>query len=263
MLQRIGVFDSGIGGLTVLRELRRVFPALDMVYLGDLARVPYGGRSVETITRYARDDMRFLLRFGLDAVVVACGTVSSNSLEPLRKEFPVPVYGVIDSAARLAEASADAGAGGVIGTRATVASGAYERALHALNPRLRVISQACPLIVPLVENGVAPDDPVAELVCARYMEPFRRERTDALILGCTHYPVYRSAFQRLLPQTRMIHVGEALAEFLREEFGGCTGGEGRTEYYVTERSAAFDETVRIMDQTVDPSSIRVETDFLG
>lgn len=117
--------------------------------------------------------------------------------------------------------------------------------------------------MPLVENGVAPDDPVAELVCARYMEPFRRERTDALILGCTHYPVYRSAFQRLLPQTRMIHVGEALAEFLREEFGGCTGGEGRTEYYVTERSAAFDETVRIMDQTVDPSSIRVETDFLG
>ena len=255
MLRRIGVFDSGIGGLTVLRRLREAFPVLDMIYLGDLARVPYGGRSVETITRYAVDDAAFLLRRDVDAVVAACGTVSSNSLDALRERFDVPIYGVIDSAARRAAAT-KTGAVGVIGTQATVKSGAYERRIHAADPSVRVISRACPLIVPLVENGVGPGDILAETVCGRYLADFREAGIDRLIMGCTHYPLYRTAFERLLPDAEMIDVGEALAADLREIFGEGAG-EGRTEFFVTERSAAFDELVRNSDPRVDPESIRV------
>ena len=188
-MHRIGVFDSGIGGLTVLRQLRRAFPQLDMVYLGDTARVPYGGRSVETITHYAEDDVRFLLRKDVEMIVIACGTVSSNSLGALRKKFDLPICGVIESAAKLAASVTKTRSVGVIGTQATVKSGAYETSIRAIDPGVRVISRACPLFVPLVENGIAPDDIVAETVCSRYMEAFDGENIDALIMGCTHYPV--------------------------------------------------------------------------
>ena len=253
-MKRIGVFDSGIGGLTVLRTLRESFPALDMVYLGDLARVPYGGRSVETICSYARDDVEFLLRRGVEAVVVACGTVSSNSLDYLRERFDVPIYGVIDSAAEKAARHTRTGVVGVIGTQATVKSGAFERRIRAVDGGVRVISKACPLIVPLVENGVAPDDPVAELVCERYLAAFEGQDADQLIMGCTHYPIYRSAFEKLLPGVAMIDVGQALAQELRAAFGPVSGS-GAIEYYVTEHSAAFSELVRNIDGSVDPDAI--------
>ena len=255
-MKRIGVFDSGIGGLTVLRRLRSAFPDLDMVYLGDLARVPYGGRSVETISRYAADDVDFLLRRGVEAVVVACGTVSSNALDYLKERYPLPLYGVIESAAKKAAARTRTGAVGVIGTQATVKSAAFRKKLLAADGTLRVISKACPLIVPLVENGVAPDDPLAELACRRYLTAFDGEDIDTLIMGCTHYPIYRPAFEKLLPGVEMIDVGQALAEELLPVFGGSAAA-GTTEYYVTERSAAFDELVRNIDPEVDPAAIRV------
>ena len=257
MLRRIGVFDSGIGGLTVLRQLRRAFPQLDMVYLGDLARVPYGGRSVETIVRYARDDVRFLLRFGVDAVVAACGTVSSNAMDALRESFDLPVYGVIESAAARAVRLTKTGSVGVIGTQATVNSGAYERVIRSIDPEIRVFSRACPLFVPLVENGVAADDIVAETITDRYLSAFDGKDVDVLIMGCTHYPVYRAALEKRLPGAAMVDVGEALAASLRDDLGAGMG-EGRVEYYVTERSAAFDQVVRIMDSDVDPADIRIE-----
>ena len=253
-MKRIGVFDSGIGGLTVLRRLRESFPELDMVYLGDLARVPYGGRSVESNCSYARDDVEFLLRRGVEAVVVACGTVSSNSLDYLRERFDLPIFGVIDSAAETAARRTRTGAVGVIGTQATVKSGAFERRIRAADSAVRVISKACPLIVPLVENGVEPSDPVAELVCGRYLSAFDGQDIDQLIMGCTHYPIYRTAFEKLLPGVEMIDVGQALAARLRSEFGSVSGG-GVTEYYVTEHSAAFNELVRNIDGTVDPDAI--------
>ena len=253
---RIGVFDSGIGGLTVLRQLRRAFPQLDMVYLGDLARVPYGGRSVDTINRYACDDVDFLLRHDVEAVVVACGTVSSNSLDLLREKYPLPIYGVIESAAARAAALTKTGSVGVIGTQATVNSGAFERAIRALRPEIRITAQACPLLVPLVENAVPPEDILAETVCHRYLSVFDGNGTDVLIMGCTHYPLYRSAFEKRLPTVTMIDVGEALAEALTPAFGR-SGGTGHVEYYVTERSAAFVELVRAIDETVDPTDIRV------
>ncbi len=255
-MKRIGVFDSGIGGLTVLRQLRGSFPALDMVYLGDLARVPYGGRSVETICSYAADDVEFLLRRGVEAVVVACGTVSSNSLEFLRERYDLPVYGVIDSAAKKAARHTRSGSVGVIGTQATVNSGAFERHILAENGAIRVTSRACPLIVPLVENGVGPEDVVARTVCGRYLASFEGKEIDELIMGCTHYPLYRSAFEKLLPGVEMIDVGQTLAEELKEEFGPVSGS-GRTEYFVTERSAAFGALVRNIDSAVDPADISV------
>ena len=256
-MHRIGVFDSGIGGLTVLRKLRRAFPQLDMVYLGDTARVPYGGRSVETITHYAEDDVRFLLRKDVEMIVIACGTVSSNSLGALRKKFDLPICGVIESAAKLAASVTKTRSVGVIGTQATVKSGAYD----TIDPGVRVISRACPLFVPLVENGIAPDDIVAETVCSRYMEAFDGENIDALIMGCTNYPVYRPALEKRLPGVRMIDVGEALADALRPLFAESRG-TGAVEYYVTERSAAFDEIVRVMDGALDPAAIRVENAFI-
>ena len=256
MVRRIGVFDSGIGGLTVLRQLRRAFPQLDMVYLGDLARVPYGGRSVETINRYARDDVEFLLRHDVDAIVVACGTVSSNSLGALREKYSFPIYGVIDSAAARAAQLTRSGSVGVIGTQATVNSGAFDRAIRAIRPDIHVTARACPLIVPLVENAVPPEDILAETVCDRYLADLDDGRTDVLIMGCTHYPLYRTAFEKRLPGVTMIDVGEALSAALRPVFGECPG-TGHMEYYVTERSAAFTELVRTIDSTVDPGDIRV------
>lgn len=253
---RIGVFDSGVGGLTVLRQLRRVFPHLDMVYLGDLARVPYGGRSVDTINRYACDDVEFLLRRQVDAVVVACGTVSSNSLDTLRDLYSLPIYGVIDSAAARAAALTVTGSVGIIGTQATVNSGAFVRSLRSLSPALQVTAMACPLIVPLVENAVAPEDILAETVCGRYLSVFDHTDTDVLIMGCTHYPLYRKVFEKRLPGVTMVDMGEALAQALLPVFG-TGGGEGRTEYFVTERSAAFAQLVRAIDATVDPAAIQV------
>ena len=255
-MERIGVFDSGIGGLTVLRRLRTAFPRLDMVYLGDLARVPYGGRSVDTILRYAVDDVEFLLRRKVDAVIVACGTVSSNALDALQRRYELPVYGVIESASRRAAARTRTGSVGVIGTQATVKSGAFRRHVETADPAVKVTEQACPLIVPLVENGVGSDDPLAEMVCRRYLAAFEGKNVDALIMGCTHYPLFRPAFEKLLPGVEMIDVGQALAEDLQQAFPR-TGGSGRTEYFVTERSAAFDELVRNIDPGVDPDAIRI------
>lgn len=260
-MRRIGVFDSGIGGLTVLRQLHRAYPQLDMVYLGDLARVPYGGRSVETITKYAEDDVRFLLQKDVEAIVIACGTVSSNSLDALRGKFDLPIYGVIESAAAKAVAITKTGSVGVIGTQATVRSSAYERLIRDMAPAVRVSSQACPLFVPLIENGIAPEDIVAETIVDRYLRSFDDKNIDALIMGCTHYPVFRPALKKRLPGVQMIDVGEALADALSGEFGGADG-TGVIEYYVTERSAAFDEIVHIMDDSVDTASVHVENSFI-
>ena len=146
-------------------------------------------------------------------------------------------------------------------TAELVKSGAYETSIRAIDPGVRVISRACPLFVPLVENGIAPDDIVAETVCSRYMEAFDGENIDALIMGCTHYPVYRPALEKRLPGVRMIDVGEALADALRPLFAESRG-TGAVEYYVTERSAAFDEIVRVMDGALDPAAIRVENAFI-
>ena len=197
MHQPIGVFDSGIGGLTVVKALRDLLPHEDISYIGDTARVPYGNKSAETVERYALELAELLLRENAKLIVVACNTVSSVAIPKLRAALPVPVIGVIEPGAHAAIALTRNRHVGVIGTRATIRSGAYENALRALNVHVRVSSRACPLLVPLIEEGLL-DDELTDLTLARYLEPMMNDGIDTLVLGCTHYPLLAPAIARAL-----------------------------------------------------------------
>src|SRR5437868_15366529 len=191
----IGVFDSGIGGLTVVKALCDLLPNEDIYYLGDTARVPYGPKSPETVQRYALELADMLVRKNAKALVVACNTVSSVALPLLAEKFPVPVIGVIEPGARAALQATRNRHVGVIGTRATIRSGAYEKALRASDNKVRVSSRACPLLVPLIEEGLL-DDEVTDRMIMRYLQPLVADDIDTLVLGCTHYPLLASAIAR-------------------------------------------------------------------
>ena len=213
---RIGVFDSGIGGLTVLRALRRRWPGHSTLYLGDTARVPYGTKSRQTVVHYARQNTRLLLEEGIDLLVVACNTASAYALEEL-DELPTPVVGVIEPGAAAAARATTCAHVGVIGTAATIASGTYERAIRRLRPRMRISARACPLLVPLADEGWE-TTPVARATLERYLAdwlPGRPDRPDALVLGCTHYPVFKPLLEELLgTQVTLIDSAEATAQAL-------------------------------------------------
>ena len=203
-LRPIGVFDSGIGGLTVVSALRRLLPAENIFYLGDTARVPYGGKSAQTIERYSFENTGLLLAEQAKIIVVACNTATALAVPRLQDTLRVPVLGVIAPGAAAAVAATQSGRVGVIGTKATVASGAYERALHKLAPHLQVTALACPLLVPLIEEGML-EDPLTDQHITRYLQPLLAARIDTLILGCTHYPLLQPAIQRLAgPDIRLV-----------------------------------------------------------
>jgi len=213
----LGVFDSGIGGLTVARALFERLPQESVIYFGDTARVPYGPKSPETVRRYSREILAYLLRREVKAVVVACNTSTAHALDHLRAHAPVPVVGVIDPGARAAVAATASGRIGVIGTAGTIASGAYERAIKALRPDATVVSQACPLLVPLVEEGWF-DHPATALVAREYLQPLERAQVDVLVLGCTHYPLLKSLLAQVLgPRVRLIDSAEETANAVRRE----------------------------------------------
>ena len=192
----IGVFDSGVGGLTVVSALRRLLPTENIFYLGDNARIPYGNKGAATVERYSFELTGLLLAEGAKAVVVACNTATALAVPRLQETLKVPVVGVIAPGAAAAVAVTRSGRVGVIGTHATVASGAYERALKKLVPGLEVRAQACPLFVPLIEEGML-DDPLTDQHIARYLRPLLEADIDTLILGCTHYPLLQHAIARL------------------------------------------------------------------
>src|ERR1700747_1161120 len=191
----IGVFDSGIGGLTGVKALRDRLPNETIVYLGDTARVPYGPKSPETVQRYALELAHMLMQKNAKALVVACNTVSSVALPLLTRKFSVPVIGVIEPGARAALHATRNQHVGVIGTRATIRSGAYEKALRATDNNVRISSRACPLLVPLIEEGLLDDD-VTDQIISRYLEPLLADGIDTLVLGCTHYPLLTNAIAR-------------------------------------------------------------------
>lgn len=193
----IGVFDSGIGGLTVAKALQELLPNERIFYLGDTARVPYGNKSAETVERYSMELANMLIRENAKAIVVACNTVSSVAIPKLRRHVSVPVIGVIEPGAQAAIATTRNRHVGVIGTRATIRSGAYENALRALNVHVRVSSQACPLLVPLIEEGLL-NDKLTDQAIARYLDPMIGDGIDTLVLGCTHYPLLAGAISRAL-----------------------------------------------------------------
>ena len=209
----LGVFDSGLGGLTAVRELNRILPSENIIYFGDTSRVPYGGRSREILHHYARQDVHFLRSFDIKAILVACGTVSTTALPVLQQENDLPILGVVEPACRRAAAKTRSKRVGLIATAASVRSGAYEQTLQRIDPEIRVVSKACPLFVPLVENGrFHRGDIVIETVAREYLEPLRRENIDTLILGCTHYPLLTEIIADVMgPEVELINVGQEAA----------------------------------------------------
>ena len=242
----IGVFDSGLGGLTAVRELARLMPEEDLIYFGDTGRVPYGGRSKDILVKYARQDVAFLRTFNPKAIVIACGTVSTTALDVLQAENDIPIFGVVKPAARASAHVTRNGRVGLIGTKASIRSGAYEQALGALRPGVEVTARACPLLVPLVENGRSrPGDIVAETVVAEYLAPVKSAGADTLILGCTHYPLLREVIGAYMgPGVALVDVGEQCARWVKKqlEWAGLRNGRpgaGRHHYYVSDSTEDF------------------------
>ena len=241
----IGVFDSGLGGLTAVREIRNILPSENSIYFGDTSRVPYGGRSPEILLKYARQDVKFLRSFDIKAVVVACGTVSTTALPALQRENDLPILGVVDPACRRAAAKTRNKRVGLIATAASVNSGAYERTLQAIDPEIRVVSRACPLFVPLVENGrFHRGDIVIETVAREYLEPLRHEGIDTLILGCTHYPLLTEIIADVMGEgVELINVGQEAAWELKRTLQRAEmlsdAPQGETTLYASDRPDDF------------------------
>lgn len=212
----IGIFDSGIGGLTTCRALKQVLPGHDMIYFGDTARTPYGSKSRDTVVRYSLENTRFLLEMGAEMIVVGCNTASSVAPEAIREEFDVPVFEVVTPAVEQAVAATKKGRIGVIGTRGTIASGEYESRIKAKLPTATVYSNSCPLLVPLVEEGWF-NRPETRRIVKSYVHPLRVRRIDTLILGCTHYPMLESTIQEKVGRhVKIINSGSAVARQVKE-----------------------------------------------
>jgi len=207
----IGVFDSGIGGLTVVRELVRQLPHEHIIYFGDTARVPYGPKSPDTVRRYSNEIATWLTQQHVKVIVVACNTATAHALEHLQRDFPLPVIGVVQPGARAAVCASRNRRIGVIGTLGTINSGAYERAIHAISSDAEVVAQACPLFVPLVEEGWL-DTEATRLIAREYLQPFTSDHIDTLVLGCTHYPLLKPMLAELVGRdVRLIDSAEETA----------------------------------------------------
>lgn len=239
---RIGVFDSGIGGLTVLSALADRLPEHDLLYLGDTARVPYGTRSPRTVVRYARRVASYLVDQGVEALVIACNTATAHALPDLREAadtLGMPVFGVIEPGVSAALAAHRQGAIVVLGTEGTVRGGAYQRALAAAEPALAIEAVACPLFVPLAEEGWTTGD-VPRLVAERYLGHLRG-RVDTAILGCTHYPLLTDVIAEVLPGVTLVDSAQATATAVRAALGPPTPGQGHRRFLVTDHVDRFQD----------------------
>jgi len=240
----IGVFDSGVGGLTVLKEIMRLMPAEELIYLGDTARVPYGTKSPRTVMRYALEAAAFLARQRVKMLVVACNTASAVALPALAERFNLPVVGVIEPGARKAASITRSKKIGVIGTEGTVKSGAYSRAIRAIDPEIEVFSAPCPLFVPLAEEGWA-EHAVARLAAEEYLAPLMAKQIDTLVLGCTHYPLLKATLQQVLgPGVTLVDSAEETAA--RVVFPLAEGAllrrarSGKPRFFVTDVPTRFE-----------------------
>jgi len=236
----IGVFDSGVGGLTILRAIRERLPGVPTIYLGDTARVPYGTKSPEVVIRYTRNNARFLLSHGISLLVVACNTATAHALPTLQKELNVPVVGVVEPGARAAAAKSRSGRIGVIGTAGTIASGAYQRALQAARPGCELHALACPLFVPLAEEGWLEGE-VPTAIAEHYLGQLRG-RIDALVLGCTHYPLLAPTVARVLGEgVALVDSAEATAAAVEDALPPTRAGGTSHRYFVTDVPVRFAE----------------------
>lgn len=266
----IGVFDSGLGGLSVVRRLVNLLPGEDIVYFGDTGRVPYGTRSPETIERYTRQDCRFLLDRDVKFIIAACGTVSSVAPHVL-EGLPVPAMGVVDATAAAAAKATRNGRIGVLGTTATVRSGAFHRALAEERAGVQVFAQACPLFVSLVESGwTARDDAAAVAIARRYLRPLIEQQVDTVVLGCTHFPLLAPILSDVLGEgVTLIDSGaasaEACAAYLRERGALADRESGSCRFFVSDRPHDFGEVAErflgrpVLEQVeqIDPESVEI------
>ncbi len=258
----IGVFDSGIGGLTVLQQMAEVLPHEHLIYLGDTARYPYGTKSAETVRRYSLENAAFLADKGIKMLVVACNTSAAVALDALSDKLDVPVIGVIEPGARAAVKRTRNRKIGVIGTDGTIASGAYTQALKRLNPELEIYTRACPLFVPLAEEGWVDND-VARSTAALYLTSLKRSGIDTLVLGCTHYPLLAGVIADVMgDKVRLVDSAQTTAEAAREalvRYGLLRrSGQGSTSFFVTDATDRFIKVgSRFMGHPVE-SAVRIE-----
>ena len=261
----IGVFDSGMGGLTVVREMMSQLPNESIIYFGDTARVPYGPKSPDTVLRYSREIVGFLEKQGVKAIVIACNTATAHALPALREEIGIPLLGVIEPGARAAVAVTKTNRVGVIGTAGTIKSGAYEKEIKKLLPEAFVFSQSCPLFVALAEEGWT-DDEVTTIIADRYLTPVAEANTDTLVLGCTHYPLLKGAIGRVVGrQVRLIDSAEETAretaEILRDgKLEAETTNQARYRFIASDAPEHF---LRVGQRFLGSSIDRVETITLG
>jgi glutamate racemase len=261
----IGVFDSGIGGLTVVHELIRQLPNESIIYFGDTARVPYGPKSPETVRRYSHEIASWLEGQGVKALVVACNTATAHALCMLRDEFPRPVIGVVEPGARAAVRATRSGRIGVIGTAGTIASGAYERAIRAIDHDADVTARACPLLVPLVEEGWL-DSEATRIVARAYLEPLAAHHVDTLVLGCTHYPLLKPLLAETVgDNVRLIDSAEETAAETRRVLQAqalCASPGAQTTYRFVASDAA-DHFLRLGQRFLGATIEHVEKLTLG
>jgi glutamate racemase len=246
----IGIFDSGIGGLTVVRAVMDALPRHDILYFGDTARTPYGNKSARTVIEYSIQNTRFLIEKGAKLIVMACNTASSVATETLKERFDLPVYEVISPAVDLALEQTRKNIIGVIGTRATIESGIYEKKIRQQRPGAKIHSAACPLLVPLVEEGWT-ERPEARMIVKKYLHPLKTRQIDTLILGCTHYPVIKSIIARKIgKKVRIIDSSVALAGQIRQflsdnpRIDSSLGKTGTTRFYVSDITRQFEKTAK-------------------
>jgi glutamate racemase len=246
----IGIFDSGIGGLTVVRSVRRQLPEEDIIYFGDTARVPYGNKSKATVIRFTREIMDFMMAKKVKMVVVACNTASSLGLPILKRNYKVPVVGVITPGADEAISVSRNRRIGVIGTKSTIASGAYEKEIRKIDRRYQVFSRSCPLFVPLVENRFFAD-PITRHVARIYLNGMKKKRIDTLILGCTHYPLLKGIIGQVMGEVRLVDSSVAVAKEVSSSLLGSgmkarrRGRKGKTRYYVSDDPEDFQRSAGI------------------
>ena len=258
----IGIFDSGIGGLTVVKALMEQIPGYDITYFGDTARTPYGSKSPETVIRYAIENTDFLLEKGAEIIVMACNSASSVATASLVGKYNIPIFEVITPAIELSVQSSKKMHIGVIGTRATVQSGIYEKKILEINPEARVYSAACPLLVPLVEEGWF-KKPVTSIIVKKYLHPLKVRQIDTLILGCTHYPLLKNIIQNKIGKRvniidSSVGVAKKVKEFLKinNDFENKLGKNGKFQLFVSDITRQFEKTAKaVLKRNVKLESI--------
>lgn len=247
----IGIFDSGLGGLTTVKRLKELLPGENMIFLGDTGRVPYGGRSTQTLIKYAREDIDFFNKFNVKAVIVACNTVSAAALNYVINDYDMPIIGVIDAAVNRAVSETKNKKIGVIGTVATINSGIYIKKIQAIIPDAQVFTCACPLLVPLVENGrIKKGDIVIETVLKEYLSTFKGTGIDTLILACTHYPLLKDIIEDIMgPDVFLVDSGGVTAEYVFDWMEKndlfSQSAQGHIDYFVTDDTESFRSTASL------------------